>query len=419
MKEHNSELEFEHKKGLQRAGDLPGSMYDAVNNFLEGRWLKPNFQRSFVWESKKRIAFGRHIVECYEGNKTLIGTIILYQLTGGEDYRLYVLDGIQRINTCVEFLDDHSTWNVSKDNALLILKDTFYPIKLIHCENHEEAARKYQLINIGTYLTPFEYWKISLLSMDKWPFIEESFVRTLNIEITELLWSQFKCNSRARKAKHTAIRAIYGLYWYYLELKKDKTRMGVPSGATKNSPAQYYDDSVSPIEEYIKSKLSEMSVAEIKKTLVDFKSNIKRIIYYLKEIWDKADKGEAWNILPTTRLIRYLLMAILYLERHNVLVEIQTEFINKVYENTMGSGILRLKSGRTTNLGGKSTLMLETVTGAIGMPYLMLKEIRTNAGLDGGLNLSHWPNPIGKGTATIIESEKLNKSRGRQPVLAE
>ena len=114
----------------------------------------PPHQRELAWSDAQQADYVATICS----DSTPPGCFEVYHLRR-EDGRLsarYLNDGSQRIRTARDLLENPESYGISRDDAEYILRNTSYPMTVKTHENHQEALRRFQIVNNNLPLTPYQ-----------------------------------------------------------------------------------------------------------------------------------------------------------------------------------------------------------------------------------------------------------------------
>lgn len=130
------------------------SLWSALDDFRAGQLLLPPHQRELAWSDAQQADYVTTICS----DATPPGCFEVYQLKR-EDGRLsakYLNDGSQRLRTARDLLENPESYGISRCDAEYILRNTTYPLTLKTHQNHQEALRRFQIVNNNLPLTPYQ-----------------------------------------------------------------------------------------------------------------------------------------------------------------------------------------------------------------------------------------------------------------------
>lgn len=195
---------------LKEQTDQPYELGLLVERVERGLIVHPPHQRDFVWtEEKKRAWIARITVP----REKAVGCIVTYQIADGHDSPVYVNDGWQRLCATREFKADPTKYGISREDADIILSSYSITVQHRHYPSHVEALRDFQGLNLGTSLTPYEFYRGVFTNMPNY----EALWRPIIDELHDAMQHNARlCNKPKAIQTHQLYRHDYALLHRFL-----------------------------------------------------------------------------------------------------------------------------------------------------------------------------------------------------------
>lgn len=194
--------------------DVSRVIYELVQDFMDGTLVLPEYQRDFKWAKSKRRAYVKRL----ESDRRPIGVFATYELRNGRNGLTFLTDGGNRIRTLAELLREPESYGFSREDAKNLLKKRLITVQHRHYDSHMEGYVDFQLINLGTVLTPYEFNKGILATMPDYPMlwkpVLDRLIRAIDAEmarvVTDVTNNPGKLDTLRRDSMATFYRFISG-----------------------------------------------------------------------------------------------------------------------------------------------------------------------------------------------------------------
>lgn len=410
------QLNLNQPRPLREQGHITSSLWEVVDQFRRGIIQKPPHQRDLIWNDfAKHRWISRLVDPCPP-----IGVIVTYQLLNGLDRTIYLNDGHQRISTTTAYLEDPLSFGHNEDTAEAIVRACTISLQHRHYENPMKALWDFQGINLGTNLTPLEFYKGLLTYIPNYDLLEP-YINQVHEGVDKLAAKIIVAYVRgsARDRGHNFQRHDYAMFYRFISERRDAPDYRV---ATKSIMAAEKTGNI--VEQLLADRLKDMSISEVKSAVTEFLRHIANETATVEQIWfDQLGHRTGDGIVAT--LYRWI-MECSILKRHNGIK-------NNVWESFM-IALLRQSQGRarliyTTNAGRGETCLfglgslkqIKMVSTILNVEFYnelqYNKPRRKNALTRPGYDSSHiLPfRDFGDGI-TITESASKNRARGAKPM---
>jgi len=154
---------------------------ELAKRYEMGKYKIPLFQRDpLLWPIEQRRSF---IARLWEGPEP-VGSIVIYQVEDQADEHWFILDGLQRISSILDFQQSPDKYGIG-DLAKVehVLMSHSFPLQVRTYRDHQHAYLDFVRLQQNLQLTPFEqfFGKRSLLPAWSWfEKIEESIHRKMD-----------------------------------------------------------------------------------------------------------------------------------------------------------------------------------------------------------------------------------------------
>jgi hypothetical protein len=195
---------------LADQGDSQTPLLGLIDDLMDGTLLSPPHQRDFVWDAGRRKAWVERLVS---GSSRAVGCIVTYQIKNGRPSPTFINDGWQRLSTTREFLVSPDKYGMSAKEAREVVKNYKVTVQHRHYVSQEDALADFQGLNLGTSLTPFEFYYGTLATMPHYKVVWEPLITQLH----EGIDAQARISGRVKgRQKHKYLRHDYALFHYIL-----------------------------------------------------------------------------------------------------------------------------------------------------------------------------------------------------------
>ena len=294
-----------------------------VDQLTDGRLQIPPHQRTArQWDSRKKSSFIRRI----QDGRQCIGCILTYQI-GGRGI-VYLNDGLQRLSTAREYLDNPLQYGDSIEKARDRLNCYSMVIQHRHYRNHDEALLDFQEINQGSHLTAFQFARGVLTYMKDYELYWKPFFEDLHLVLTRqpvLLAKQR--GGTTQESRDAYKRNDYALFYRFATGEKSLIRYW--SGRKKLSASDVEDKSV--LEWKLRIWCESTGIDIARKLLKRFEVMVTEETQLIMTLWKKEEhqgKGIA------TLLYRGLLDIGIWRRNNDLPYDKWEDFVKKVLANS-------------------------------------------------------------------------------------
>jgi len=429
----NDSLNFGYGMGLADANEFIQPIKVLLEDLKTNTIIYPEHQREYVWTTPKQ---KRYIDRIFNSKRKPIGVIGTYQidLGNGKGSSFYLNDGRQRLTTIELLIADPSRYGRTQKEVSELLSTYKIPMQHRHYESHEEAALDFQDINMGTTVTPFDFYKANLVYAKNhklfYPILEK------------LINNIFECDSRITKAPSRdsdagkkAIRDIYCLL--HREMIEEygidsKVYLKAASPTISQSPKadesiEYMlkkdleNKSISEIEEicnrlsttiYNNCAIIESIIPQVAKRISEYNSTNPQV--YKREFIEKTLSHVQW---------RFINLGMIYLRKKKISIDKITEIVSEILfvtEGINGGKYIIGKDNKVVPTAYQKCGSFRNMVKLVGYNLEELKRIpRDTSRIKKGNDLGHIkPHSLyGEGEVTP-EPSSINRAKGnREAVL--
>ena len=410
--------------GVFELGDAPMRLFDLVQELRDKDLLIPEHQREAVW-TKDQIAMW--VERITDPMKKPIGVISTYQiLKNGKASPKYLNDGRQRLYATESFLMKPEDFGHTRDAAIKISKAYKIPVQHRLYDSHASAMKDFQLMNLGTALSPHEFHKGLLKYHDHSTFWDAQinvFARSITDASVRLGIKQQTGTKAHKYARHNLALL---LRW----LDKDN-RLGYegisdnivkPSRLVqKTTPASHKHKNTnrqSPIEELLRSTLEKISISDLEsevELLCGFINNRTALIETVMH--EKFPRQKA----PHPVLYSYLIETAMWAKFSKKPASDWEVFCSKLIEHSGGVGVV----GDKDDARKRVTLAIGTISNLKAVCeriesdfYEGQRPSRKRAeNVRPGYDISHKLPFVHHGDGeTFFEPALRNRARGARPI---
>lgn len=356
-------------KVLERDSDTAMSILELVRQYDQGQVKSPPHQREFVWSAEKRKAWAETLIGCASGrlNSPPIGLITTYQLVETGDY--FLNDGYQRLRATKEFLEKCGQYKLTLEQAEQVCKA--YKVMVSHrqYEDHTEAMYWFQMLQLGTSLTSYDFCQGYLIYFDtevNWlPFLTDmhEFMDGIMTEYANRLVPL------TLGSIHTGKRHNYALFLRWLNYNKSATPNHA-SIATKVLNMRDADNK-RMVEQRLAGAFGELGENRMEKALEEWRA-FKRFITAEAETIRKVYLEVRTQGKPSYTMLRWLLSIAIWRRNNGLNTDGWETFVRLMFQNTDSANhiVVLHDDGSTTYkiLGLDKSGELRSVCQMIGFP---------------------------------------------------
>lgn len=384
------------------------NLWEIVDLYRRHQILKPPHQRDLVWKDIKR----RNWIKRLQDRKRPCGTVVTYQLTEGADACVYLNDGLQRISTTLEYIENPQNYGDSVDRAEKITRACTMTLQHRLYKTPEEAVITFQEVNLGTSLTPYEFFKGTLSYLPNHQGIDRALDK-LHRLMPETQNKLIYCRTKVQRERdHCFKRHDYLMLYRFISENKELSSYRVATKDTQQArlcPA---------IELMLVPMLKEMAQSELERNIGMLSELVKRETALMETIWfDQLGHPSGSGISIT--LYRWILECAILRRNCNVSISAWEQFVYRLLDKGKGKAQVITDEGHyTVGLGNPSHL--KGVCDLIGSNFhdeLMSRRKRPHSSLRAGYDNSHIkPFSIYGNGETIPEPAGINRARGARSI---
>lgn len=395
------------------------NLLELVEMLKDGSLELPPHQRELVWIDEKKQNWIKRVQKAFVATRP-VGAIATYQLDNGRHSPLYLNDGSQRIRTCLEYLMHPELYGDTPERARDILRKCGYPRQHRWYKTHDEALVDFQLLNMGTKLTPYELCSGVLLYANESVFWTPIFGRLHDIvtHASQRLHCQLP---RKRETIHKYRRHDYALLLRFLS--KDITRQDYGAHVDEEKFDNVKAQKV--VEWRLRLCLESMTHSDIEQDIKRFENTVNQETALVMDTWRRI-KADTQVIDPNAALtsiaFRYLLDCAIWRKNNRVDPDIWRDFVERFLRHTEGgSQITNPHNSRgNIHLGFSKLGALPLVCKIVGSPMVLdtpappkRSKQRLRKVAPPGFDVSHKKPFSSNGEGEVfLEPAGINRSRG-------
>lgn len=397
--------------------DMVTSLFEIVSQYKRGLILKPLHQRSRVWSDEK----DHDWVNRLRSDRKIVGCLLTYQLIDGRPSPVFLNDGLQRTLATLRYLEESHLFGDDHDTAEAYCRKCMMPVQHRHYESHDDALIDFQLVNLGTHLTPYEFNNGILAYMGgDGPFWQGFFQQLhdlLSNTSSRITASRYTVT---RPTQHKYYRHDYGLLYRLLSDDKDVSSYNVSAasvdiGETRNRKC---------IEWLLRLKLEELGPNKTQAEFKKFEQLIERETALIEELWYKQLGKEIGTGISDT-LYRWLLDCAIWKRNNRIPHAKWEQFARKLLTISDGrSQVITIgpdQNAQSYTLSLSALHYLKGICEMIDSDFYsgrtQRRSRRKSSSIRPGFDDSHYLpfSSAGEGP-TFGEPGGRNRARGAQPV---
>lgn len=400
---------------LVRESDKNHSLWDLVSDLDRGVLNIPDHQREFVWPDEKILEWVRRL---RDQSRLPVGVIVTYQLRNGVPSRIYVNDGSQRLRATRAFLAEPEKYGgCDRERAEEILRSIDMPTQHRHYLSQDQALEDFQLLNVGTTLTPLEFCKGILAYMDNYPVLWKPLFEGIHpIIATSSIVLTGKGGASDRQGRHKHQRHNYSLFVRFSSGRADMYDFKKIAAANIDRASV---ESKTAVEWMLRSLCERKGVDTIRHDLDAFARFIERETAMIEAVWGGVRSKPGLLLTPT--LHRWILDCAIWRRNNDIPITAWEGFLTTLLTRTQGNTtVVEMDSPDVSETLGLSQLgKLKKVCEIIGSDFYggrvprKSNSTRKRPGYD---NSHMLPFSIHGEGETFVEPASLNRARGAQPV---
>lgn len=408
------------------------TLYDAIGHFLSGLLLLPPHQREKCWPPEKV----REYLLTLTADAFPPGNFEFYQLIleDGRKSNKYINDGSQRLRAAVEFYNNYKLFGLSEEDAKDLLINTSYPVTLKVHKTHQEAMRRFQIVNNNLALTPYQKSIGDLIYCQGdrlqgfWGEYIDKLHRIIYDSANRLSITPYPPQKSSNYISLVHFRKRHDLSLFYRFLKKEKQLINYYPG--KDIVLQDIGKKTSRYFEYhLAELLSQLDETKANNILAQFENVIDlETALFTKciDIVGDKEKKEGWTI--TYALHRWLLDMAIYRRNNEVSLSSWQDFIVKFIARSKGKTTIYYNDSAGTptrlNVGLSLLTNIKRICTEVESDLLERAMDKRKSRVDLGIAKTGWqeshqePFSINGNGETILEPGIINMSRGATSIPA-
>lgn len=396
--------------------DYTASLYEVVDNYRRNLWIKPEHQRDFVWGDEKVKAWiDRLALAVQERPRKPVGVIVTYQLNDGNPSPTFINDGSQRIRATLQVLQEPATFGYDIEKAEAIIRAIRIPVQHRWYADQDAALEDFQLLNMGTSLTPREMCKGILANHPQYRLGWEPLFEQLHSTMRTIGGGLVQESGDNRRQKHKFERHDFSLIvrWLSLEVLVDYR-----SVAAMELRKQQIDNN-EVIEADLRRVCDGYKMEDLRREIGLLVGHIQRQTALYREVWEQVRPELGKAISPT--LFRWLMDISIWVRKAQIPTGEWELFVRALLNHTQGTSVVQdpndMRNRVTLALG--SVGKLKSVCAIIGSPLYAGKQHRRTRKVAAlpGFDQSHvQPFATHGDGPTVLESAARNRARGAKPI---
>jgi len=401
------------------------SLMHLLADWDAGQIRLPPHQRELSWSDLKQQDYVKTI--CSDSCPP--GGIELYQLYVAETGRLslsYLNDGCQRLHTARDFLLNPEKYGLRLEEVEYVLRTTAYPVTYKVHRSHTEALHRYQDVNSGLPLTPYQYVVGSLIYCEGDGYREgwQQFVEKLHEVLYNVLVSTGVRPYRSRDSrsyvrfKHRDYRHDLSLFLRFISGEKTEMDYHVAHKLSEREmdAGSYFEHDLAT------TYLGRMGLDRAIEKLEEFKRVLEIETATIVAEWaDVADKERNAIGVP---ILRWLYDVAIWRRNLGARTSVWKAFLASYLRKFHGTTALYYvnEAGETKriNVGLSRVNNMSTICRAIDFDYSQFgvrREREAGSLPKVGFQHSHIdPFETHGNGPTIIEPASVNMARGAEPI---
>jgi len=403
---------------LAEPRDMERPLFDVVMEFERKMLLKPAHQREFVWERTKVQAWiDRLAIATQDWARKPVGAIVTYQINDGKPSPRFINDGSQRIMATARVLQDPASYGYTYEQVEEILRAISIPVQHRWYKNEDDALVDFQLLNMGTSLTPREMCKGILTNhpayRDVWGKLFQRVHETMQSLPGGLIRNSRNGN---RELSHRFERHDLSLIvrWFADGTLTDHREVS----SSKLRKEQL--DAKQTVENQLRDVCSKQSSEELRREIDLLIGHIEREVALYRAVWDEVRQSNLGAALSAT-VFRWLLDISIWARKNRISRADWEAFVHDLLAFTQGTAVVQDKNNTRTRatLALGSVGKLKTVCRIINSDLYVGKapRKRSQKPVLPGFDESHVDPFVTHGNGpTVIEPASRNRARGARSI---
>ena len=403
---------------LAEPRDMERPLYDVVMEFERKMLLKPAHQREFVWERTKVQAWiDRLAIATQDWARKPVGAIVTYQINDGKPSPRFINDGSQRIMATARVLQDPASYGYTYEQVEEILRAISIPVQHRWYKNEDDALVDFQLLNMGTSLTPREMCKGILTNHpayhDVWARLFQRVHETMQSLPGGLIRNSRNGN---RELSHRFQRHDLSLIVRWFADGTLTDHRGVSSSKLRKEQL----DAKQTVENQLRDMCSKQSSEELRREIDLLVGHIEREVALYRVVWDEVRQSNLGAALSAT-VFRWLLDISIWARKNRISRTDWETFVRDLLAFTQGTAVVQDKNNTRTRatLALGSVGKLKTVCRIINSDLYVGKAPRKRGQKPvlPGFDESHVDPFVTHGNGpTVIEPASRNRARGAHSI---
>lgn len=406
---------------LQEPADVAKSLFEIMEKWRWNVWQRPVHQRTFVWDDAKVQAWiDRLALATQQRHRKPVGVIVTYQIDNGQESPIYVNDGSQRLEATQRVRDDPERFGYDPQTVASIIDSLNILVQHRWYQSQDEAVEDFQLLNMGTSLTPREMCQGILVNADQyvtWKPLFENVHEVMASVGGGLVQGhpEDRHSLQKRRQMHKYERHNFSLIVRWLSKESLVDYRGVASAELRKAQL----DRKESIEHILRAACERYTSTDLRREVGMLVAHIHRQTATIRDIWKSIAHDDGRCLSPT--LFRWLIDVSIWVRQSDTSQATWEDFITKLLAKTYGTSIVQdpndIRNRNTLALG--SVAKLKGVCAIIESDMYLGKTRRTQVRTPKlqGYDDSHIdPFSTNGNGPTVPEPASRNRARGAKPI---
>lgn len=400
---------------LDEPQDKNMDLYAAIEKYQRGVWVLPEHQREFVWDNAKVQAWiDRLAVAVEDRGRKPVGVIVTYQIADGHPSPIFINDGSQRVRATLSALQSPEAFGYNQKTVEEILNAINISVQHRHYRSQDEALEDFQLLNMGTALTPREMCKGILANHPQYKIVWEPLFNRFH-EVMRRVGGGFVVEPDInRRVKHKFERHDFSIIVRWL---------GNPLGDHRRVATMELRKELIDKGEVIETELRRichtLKPEELRSEIDNLIGHIQRQAALSRTIWEEV-RPQIGTAMSAT-LFRWMVDVSIWVRKTGVPQNEWEEFVRQLLTHTQGTAIAQhpQEMRRRVTLGLGSITKLNSVCEIIGSSLYRNRPPRQRSRTPKlkGFDESHVrPFSTHGNGPTVVEPASRNRARGASPI---
>jgi len=409
------------------------SLSHAIQDYKAGRIAIPPHQRDKCWSRQREKAYLMTI----SSDGAPPGSFEFYQLIlpDGRKSAKFLNDGSQRLRVAMSFLEQPNLYGVTIEDISYLLDNTTYPYTLKVHRSHQEAMRRFQIVNNNLQLTNYQKVIGDLIycegddQREYWEnLIDDLHNKLYNIALPVVINPYPNRNTKTYwKSTHSRKRHDLSLFWRFLSSEREETDYRPYSDIEINKVSinhgLYFEQELATAFKTIGKEMAKKKIGEFIRLIENETALIDHIWNEIKK--NEEIKEELEGRVLTSSCYRWLLDVAIWTRNKGRNTNLWEEFLYKFLERFKGGTVIIYEiepdNFDKINVSISRPGVAKRICQVLNCDLVEREEKRTRKirNKKPGWHESHKePFSIHGNGETFLEPAITNLSRGAQPVEA-